>query len=1338
VLFSGKWFDPVIGIDIHLIQPPGPVPPIPVPHPFIGIVYDPAGLLIGMAINAAISGLFGGSFSGPVLINGMPAANTGMHVKGMPVHIPIGGTFVNPPSNEGTIITGSKTVHVLGTSGARLTSMVITCNDPVNLPTSVVMSIPMGAPVYTGGPTAVDWMAVALSAIRTKWVSDKLHDLLGAEPGSWRSKIICFFTGHPVEVVSGRVMTDFADFELPGSIPFKFERSYCSASQYDGPLGHGWHHCYDQHISLRSGRTFFRLGDGREISCDRLEVGERIYDPVERLSISREADSFVVRTIDRRTLTFRPELPDGRFILRRIEDRNRNTINLEYIRGVLASITDCGGRVIRIENDSSGRIIAIVVPHPDLAASDLRVARFEYNSEGDLIAAYDALGHAYRYEYQDHRLVKETNRRGLSFYFDYDSEGQDARCVHTWGDGGIYDHKLTFCPAAHITIVENSLGAKTTYHWNDLGLVTKVVDAQGGQRTFGWDRFCRKTFEKDPEGHTKTWEYTEEGLLTRFTNAMGVEMQLEYTDSGLPAVLVDAMGRRWVRDYDAAGNITAAGLQGDSLWRYQRDGRGNVVVITNPAGYSRTLAYDRAGLIVSGKDYEGNVAYFRRNGFGLLTEYVDAKGNITRRGYDYTRNLVRVRRADGTEVRFEYDPEGNRVSRCGADGAMYTYEYGPLSQLKSFRRPSGTGIDFVYDSEGNLRILVNEQNQYWQYKYDTLGHVVQERDFGGRTLRYGYDLAGALRKRVTGNGDMTDFERNPLGQLVSKRSSDGTFAEFEYDAEGLLSGACNQWTTVRLERDAYGRVVRETQGPHFIASSYDPRGLRTERRTSTGRTTKWIYNRNGDLEKLFLSDDTWLSFSRDELGREAQRKLANTNGAYGFCVRREYDSLSRVTKQVASVELGQPGELRFAGERIFHYDWSGRLVGTEESSRGTVKYSYDADGHVREAIREKGRSERFQYDSAGRLVSGASGEILRGFDHPESKRIDPGRQDEQLNVTRTDQYDDDGRLTEKRVGDRTWRFEWTAESLLRSVVTSSGERWLYEYDPFGRRISKTGPGGTTRYIWDRTGIAEEIPNDASAKGPSSWIYEPRSFRPLAKLHNDTAYLCVTDHLGTPVELVSSDGKVGWSARLTTWGELEQQEVSSTGCPIRFQGQWWDQESGLHYNLNRYYDPTIGAYISSDPIGRLGGTRPYGYAHSPLNWVDPLGLASNSLFRGDDGYGRGDPMGLPMGSDADITTPWDHVRKDPGESSIFTSFAETKNAADKFGDDVYKVSREELEKLAESGQVELYTPQDVYDLMMMDADAAVRADAKNVREIMEKNEEILVEGEIPADIIKKCK
>ena len=130
----------------------------------------------------------------------------------------------------------------------------------------------------------------------------------------------------------------------------------------------------------------------------------------------------------------------------------------------------------------------------------------------------------------------------------------------------------------------------------------------------------------------------------------------------------------------------------------------------------------------------------------------------------------------------------------------------------------------------------------------------------------------------------------------------------------------------------------------------------------------------------------------------------------------------------------------------------------------------------------------------------------------------------------------------------------------------------------------------------------------------AWVYEPGSFRPLAKLQGEDLYYVVTDHIGTPRELISEDGtRTAWRARLGLWGETEAltrraaNDNTAPDCPIRFQGQWFDEESGLHYNRFRYYDPEAGQYLSRDPIGLAGGTRPQGYVADPNGWVDPLGL-----------------------------------------------------------------------------------------------------------------------------------
>jgi len=107
------------------------------------------------------------------------------------------------------------------------------------------------------------------------------------------------------------------------------------------------------------------------------------------------------------------------------------------------------------------------------------------------------------------------------------------------------------------------------------------------------------------------------------------------------------------------------------------------------------------------------------------------------------------------------------------------------------------------------------------------------------------------------------------------------------------------------------------------------------------------------------------------------------------------------------------------------------------------------------------------------------------------------------------------------------------------------------------------------------------------------------------------YQC--DHLGTPQELTDHEGQVAWSAQYKAWGEAKE-AISEAGRragfrnPIRFQGQYFDEETGLHYNRYRYYDPQAGRFVSSDPIRLFGGVNLHGFASNPIEWIDPLGLA----------------------------------------------------------------------------------------------------------------------------------
>jgi RHS repeat-associated protein len=164
-------------------------------------------------------------------------------------------------------------------------------------------------------------------------------------------------------------------------------------------------------------------------------------------------------------------------------------------------------------------------------------------------------------------------------------------------------------------------------------------------------------------------------------------------------------------------------------------------------------------------------------------------------------------------------------------------------------------------------------------------------------------------------------------------------------------------------------------------------------------------------------------------------------------------------------------------------------------------------------------------------------------------------------------------------------------------------------------------------LWQGSRLIAETDND---KHRQSYLYEPDSYRPLALVYgnaqqdNIKLYWYQNDHLGTPIALTSNMGDTLYECQYNAYGQIinethHQDDIDSLpNNPLRFQGQYYDEETGLHYNLNRYYDPFTGRYITQDPLGILGGLNSYQYVNGdPINWIDPLGLikVENSGFEG---------------------------------------------------------------------------------------------------------------------------
>ncbi|MCF5054677.1 hypothetical protein GIW74_24040, partial [Pseudomonas syringae] len=210
-------------------------------------------------------------------------------------------------------------------------------------------------------------------------------------------------------------------------------------------------------------------------------------------------------------------------------------------------------------------------------------------------------------------------------------------------------------------------------------------------------------------------------------------------------------------------------------------------------------------------------------------------------------------------------------------------------------------------------------------------------------------------------------------------------------------------------------------------------------------------------------------------------------------------------------------------------------------------------------------------------------------------------------------YDAFGNLIRERRGRShalITEYRYDCQHRLISLTQPNGQTASYRYDPFGRRISKTVDGITTEFFWQ----GDKLIAEHHADRHRSYIYEPDSFRPLALLEGygpkqTKPYHYQLDHLGTPQELTNPDGEIVWSAHYRAYGEIARLDAGKIDNPLRFQGQYFDQESGLHYNRHRYYNPDIGRYLTPDPVKLAGGINAYQYVPNPTGWVDPLGLSS---------------------------------------------------------------------------------------------------------------------------------
>ncbi|MFF0403669.1 DUF6531 domain-containing protein [Streptomyces sp. JAC25] len=1027
----------------------------------------------------------------------------------------------------------------------------------------------------------------------------------------------------PVDVATGEMTLPQTDLSLPGVLPLALRRTHLSAYRYGQWFGRSWASTLDERIeldALGAGAVWARE-DGSLLIYPRLPLPDDTDGvlPVEgpRLPIlhggqhNGQTTYYVTDPHSGLTRSFQggPYNASPAYWLREIEDRNHNRISFARLGdGSPTAVVHSGGyRVTLIIEDARVRELALRTPD-----GPVTVMRYDYDAPGNLDGVVNSSGLPLRFTYDpDARITSWTDRNDSTFRYVYDDVG---RVIRTTGPDGYLSSTFTYDThpktGDRVTRYTDSLGATKVYHFNDRLQAVAEVDPLGGVTHRTFDRYDRLLSRTDPLGRTTTYTYDDHGNPIRIEHPDGSSATVEYNELNQLAAVTGPDGATSRQEYDDRGNPTLFTRPDGSTTRLTHGPNGHLTGVDDSLGALDRLRCDAAGLPLAIRGPLGTVTRYTRDAFGRAISITDPQGRTTELEWTVEGKLARRTDPDGAQQSWMYDGEGNCLIHTDAAGGETRFEYTHFDLVSARTTPDGVRQEFTHDTELRVSRVTNPQGLNWDYTYDPAGRLSSETDFDGRTLRYTHDACGQLTSRTNAAGQTVRYERDTAGRVTAK-DADGAVTRFTYDIHGRLASATGPDTELSYVRDGSGRVLSETCDGRTLTNTYDETGRRLRRVTPSGAVSSWSFP--AGLRAELNASGHQVVFDFDETGRETTRRLGDA-----LTVEHAYDPAGRLTDQ----------RVRASGDRIlqlrsYTYRADGHLTSVDELSGGHRRLEVTPAGRVT-GVTAENWSERYAYDEGGNQTTAT----WPGEDHATGPREYAGTRITRAGRVRYE-HDAQGRVTLRQKvrlsrKPETWHYGWDTEDRLVSVTTPDGTRWRYLYDALGRRTSKQrlAADGTTvaeevTFTWDGDTLCEQTTSLAGSPDSVALTWDHDGVKPVTQVERrllDRAevdrrfFAIVTDLIGTPRELIDEQGEVAWHTRATLWGTTSWNRGADAYTPLRFPGQYFDPESGLHYNRHRHYDPESGRYLSPDPLGLVPAPNAATYVDNPTRWVDPLGLA----------------------------------------------------------------------------------------------------------------------------------
>ena len=700
------------------------------------------------------------------------------------------------------------------------------------------------------------------------------------------------------------------------------------------------------------------------------------------------------------------------------------------------------------------------------------------------------------------------------------------------------------------------------------------------------------------------------GQVRQITNALGhVTHYDEYDANGRVTKTTDPNGLVTTFSYSPRGWLTSRSV-GTELTQFDYDGVGQLTKLTRPDGSFVNFEYDAAHRLTAIVDQDGS----------RLTYTLDAMGNrihdaITGAGgstvyYSHSRTFDALGRlwqdigAYNQTITYEYDAQGNMKQVDGArtDVADLTRRsYDPLDRLTQTLNADGGIEQYKPNALDQTTRVIDPANQATVHTVNALGDVTQTQSADTGTTVRTYDEAGNLKSETDARGVTVSYIWDALNRLTQKQSAGGAFTPvytYFYDtcSKGRLctiqrNGVLDQ----TFNYDLHGRLIHQNSvvpgvNAFYGQYAYDPYGRLSQITYPTGRSVTYSYDAEGRITQV----------STQPQSGSPVTMLANNFGyGYPFTGPMSFNyGNGQSFQQSLDQDYRPSNSVDGPRNKVLSYDLAGDIASQTDIDTTVLTYGYDASGRLISAIDSATNgfgSLGYSYDKNGnRTVETRNASNLGYVYNP------PG----------SNWLYQRGSYTYYRMPngnpESTSTITFGYDGFNRYVTAKTVAEFItYTYNALGQRIRKINQNGlATSFHYGPDGELLYEQDQAGNTKAYVWL----DGRPLARIDNNAQiYYYHVDHLGTPQAMSDATGTVVWKAYYDPFGSATVR-VNTVENNLRLPGQYYDRETGMHYNYFRDYEPTTGRYVEADPIGLEGGLNLYGYVGgNPLSYVDPLGL-----------------------------------------------------------------------------------------------------------------------------------